>query len=88
MNRDHSPQTAHSTGLSNVIPFPRPQNPRGTIDIYPCASDGGGWAVEHMSRSGDSATFLGSFLSISEAVSFARHWATRLSADFNDGGAA
>jgi hypothetical protein len=72
---------------SNVIPFPRPQNPRGTIDINPCSVNGGKWAVEHMSRSDDSATYLGSFFCINEAVSVARQWATKLGADF-DGSAA
>jgi hypothetical protein len=41
-----------------------------------------------MSRSGDSATYLGSFFCINEAVSVARRWATKLGADFNDGSAA
>jgi hypothetical protein len=83
-----SHQMANQAKPRNVIPFPRPQNPRGIIDIYSCALNGGGWAVEHMSRSGDSAAYLGSFFCITEAVSVARQWAAKLGADFDLGGVA
>jgi hypothetical protein len=88
MSCDHSREMANQAQPSNVIPFPRRKSRHSTIWIYPCALDSGGWAVEHTSRSGDSAAYLGSFFSLDEAVSVARHWATRLGADFDDGGMA
>jgi hypothetical protein len=83
-----SHEMANQAKPRKIIWFTRPQNPRGTIDIYSCALNGRGWAVEHMSRSGGSATYLGSFYCINEAVSVARQWTARLGADFNDGSAA
>ena len=81
-------KTINGQDGSNVIPFPRPQNPRGTIDVYPCALNGGGWAVVHQSRFDDTDVILGSFFGLDEAVSVARDWAARLGADFDDRGLA
>jgi hypothetical protein len=85
MRSDQSCGTASRAGLGNVVPFPRPQNPHGSISIHPCALNGGGWAVEHLSRSGDSVAYLGSFLSLEDAVVNALRWAESLGADFDDG---
>ncbi len=81
--------TPPNAGNGNVIPFPgtfrkRP-NPRGEVFIFPCEMDGGSWGVEHVSASGDSVGFLGSFLGWNEAVSRARAYAVLTGADFDAG---
>jgi hypothetical protein len=50
--------------------------------------NGGGWAVAHQSRYGDSDVILGSFIGLNEAIANARYWAERLGAGFDDGSAA
>jgi len=77
----------------NVLRFARPApcNDRrkwlgGRVEIYASECDGGSWAVYHLSRSGDSASFPETFSNRDEAVAFARKRAAECGADFDDGG--
>lgn len=73
-----------------VVPFPthrrvRPSKSQGEVLIFPCCDDGGSWGVERVSRSGDSAAFIGSFFSLDQATAAAREVAAKTGADFLEG---
>lgn len=70
--------------MGDLIPFPC-RNPRGEVVLYPCEDHDGSWAVDHVSRSGDSVARIGAWLAYGDAERAGREYARRIGADFSDG---
>lgn len=79
--------------MSNVVDFATARrqrskiapNPRGTIEVYPCDVDGGSWAVDHTSASGDNSARIGIRFALEDAIRLARRTAAETNADFSNG---
>lgn len=63
--------------------FPFRKRHGGYVSIWPCDVEDGCWGVSHLSDSGSSGAFGGTYFSYAEAEAAAAAWATSIGADFD-----